>query len=128
MYVDMDLSEPTIVAGAKSFVNGALRDNSGGVIGLGNSNAIAVGKNTVLAGTGAGAGGIEGATSFSNVEPRVANSMDAPLFVTATDDLFLAVQSGGGSTTVGQAQVRIFARRAKADADTYAAILTSQYN
>lgn len=128
MYVDLDLSEPDLVAGAKSFVNGTLRDNAGGVAGLSEPRVIVTAKNTVLAGSGAGAGGIEGATSFQNVEPKVANMVDAPLYVTATDDLYLAVASGGGGASVGQCQARIFARRAKADADTYAAILTSQYN
>ena len=128
MYVDLDISTPDLVAGAKSFVNATLRDNAGGVTGLSNPRAIVVGNNTVIAGSGAGAGGIEGATSLSNVEPKVANMVDTPLFITATDDLFLAVQSGGGGASVGQCQARIFARRARADADTYAAILTSQFN
>lgn len=128
MYVDLDLSNPDIVPGSKSFVNATLRDNSGGTTGLSDPRAIVVGQTMVLAGSGTGAGGIEGVTSFQNVEPKVANMVDTPLYVTATDDLYLAVQSGGGTASPGQAQTRIFARRAKADADTYAAILTSQYN
>jgi len=123
-YVDIDLTTPDIDAGAKTQMNCSLNDANIGVSGLSDSQVIAVANNTILADAGAGM-----AVAFSNAEPRYAQmATDVPLFVSATDDLFLSVQGTANVATQGLAQVRIFARRARADADTYAAILTSQFN
>ena len=128
-YVDLDINEPDLVAGARTSMDASLNNAGTSVGGLSNPDVIVAARTVVLAGSGAGGGGIEGATSFQNNEPKIANSAeDIPLFVSATDDLFLAVQGSGNTGRLGQVQCRIFARRAKADADTYAAILTSQYN
>jgi hypothetical protein len=121
--VDMDLSTPELVPGVKTQINTSLNDANVGVVGLSNSQAITVANNTILADAGAGA-----AVAFQNAEPRFAQMSDTPLFVSATDDLFLSVQGVGNVAATGLSQVRIFARRARADADTYAAILTSQFN
>jgi hypothetical protein len=121
--VDIDLSTPELVPGVKTQMNTSLNDANVGVAGLSNSQVIAVANNTVIADAGAGA-----AVSFTNAEPRYAQMSDTPLFVSATDDLYLSVQGVGNTGALGLAQVRIFARRARADADTYAAILTSQFN
>nr|AGA18420.1 hypothetical protein [uncultured marine virus] len=121
--VDMDLSVPELQPGLKTQFNTSLNDANVGVVGLSNSQAIAVANNTIIADAGAAA-----AVGFSNAEPRYAQMSDTPLFVSATDDLYLSVQGVGNAAAVGLAQVRIFARRARADADTYAAILTSQFN
>lgn len=121
--VDIDLSPGDIVAGLKTQINTSLNDANVGVVGLGNSQAIAVANNTIIADAGAAM-----AVNFVNAEPRYAQMSDTPLFVSATDDLFLSVLGVGNTAAQGLAQVRIFARRARADADTYAAILTSQFN
>ena len=119
-YVDMDLSTPDLVPGSRTQMNASLH----GVVGLSNSQAITVASNQILT-EAAGAS----AVAFSNAEPRFAqNDTDVPLFVSATDNLFLSVQGTANSGFLGLAQVRIFARRARADADTYAAILTPQFN
>ncbi len=123
-YVDMDLSTPDLVPGSRTQMNASLNDADIGVVGLSNSQAITVASNQILT-EAAGAS----AVAFSNAEPRFAqNDTDVPLFVSATDNLFLSVQGTANSGFLGLAQVRIFARRARADADTYAAILTSQFN
>ena len=121
--VDMDLTTPELVPGVKTQINTSLNDADVGVVGLSNAQAITVANNTILADAGAGA-----AVSFQNAEPRFAQMSDTPLFVSATDDLYLSVQGVGNVAATGLSQVRIFARRARADADTYAAILTSQFN
>ena len=123
-YVDMDLSSPELIAGLKCQIDASLNDANVGVVGLANSQAIAVANNTILTEAGGAA-----AVAFSNAEPRFAQAdTDTPLFVSATDDLFLSVVGTNNVGAQGLAQVRIFARRARADADTYAAILTSQFN
>ena len=123
-YVDMDLNTPDLDPGVRTQINASLNDANIGVAGLSNSQVIAVANNTIVADAGAGA-----AVGFSNAEPRYAQmATDVPLFVSATDDLFLSVVGTGNLAVVGLCQVRIFARRARADADTYAAILTSQFN
>ena len=121
-YVDIDISPPELVTGVKTQMNVTLRDNDGGVAGLSNPRTIATANITVSA---AGPGDV---AVFQNAEPKTANMMDGALYVTATDNLFLSVQGANNTAALGLGQVRIFARRAKADADTYAAILTSQYN
>lgn len=121
--VDIDVSTPDMVAGDRTQINVSLNDADVGVVGLSDSQAIAVANNTILTDAAATA-----AVSFQNSEPRFAQMSDLPLFVSATDDLFLSVQGVANLTAQGLAQVRIFARRARADSDTYAAILTSQFN
>ena len=127
--VDLDVTSPNLVAGVRSAMDLTLSDTSPTAIaGLGNSNTIATAQKVIQAGSGAGAGGIEGAVSFDNQEPKFAQMTDAPIFITATDDLFLSIQGSNNTSFQGVGQARIFARRARADADTYAAILTSQFN
>jgi hypothetical protein len=123
-YVDLDISTPDLVPGARTQINASLNDANIGVVGLSNGQAIAVANTTIVADAGAGA-----AVSFANAEPKNAmQDPDVPLFVSATDDLFLSVQGTANVALTGIVQARIFARRARADADTYAAILTSQFN
>jgi len=121
--VDADLSTPEIVAGVKTQMNLSLNDANIGVAGLSNGQVISVANNTIISDVGAAM-----SVAFSNAEPRYAQMSDTPLFVSATDDLFLSIQGVGNTGALGLGQVRIFARRARADADTYAAILTSQFN
>ena len=124
LMVDLDVTAPELVLGARTQMNVSLNDNSAtGAGGLGTPAVIATANKTVLADVGGGA-----AVSFDNQEPKFAQMSDSPLFVSATDDLFLAIQGVANGGIVGQGQARIFARRARADADTYAAILTSQFN
>jgi len=121
-YVDIDVSLPDLQPGVRTTVSCSLNDSNVGVAGLSNRQAIAVASNAII---------FDGvaAVGFSNAEPRYAQmAADIPLFVSATDDLFLSVVGAGNLAAQGLAQVRIFARRARADADTYAAILTSQFN
>ena len=128
-YVDLDVNEPEMVAGQRTSMDASLNNSNIGAAGLSNPAVIAAARTSILAGSGAGAGGIDAAVSFQNNEPKMANAAeDIPLYVTATDDLFLSVLGTGNTGRLGQVQCRVFARRAKADADTYAAILTSQFN
>jgi len=127
-YVDMDLSSPNQEPGLRTQMNMALTDQPVGVVGLANPAAISVASNVIL--TGSAPGGTEGASvAFSNAEPRFAQmASDIPLYISATDNLYLSIGGSQNTTFTGLGQVRIFARRARADADTYAAILTSQFN
>jgi len=124
-YVDMDFpTPPDLVAGVTSTFRASLNNADVGAVGLSDNQAIAVSAQNII-----GAAGLTSAVSFQNTEP--ANGMqaaDIPLFVSATDDLFLSVKGTGNIAALAQIQCRIFARRARADADTYAAILTSQFN
>ena len=120
-YVDIDVTLPDLNAGVRTTMQCSLNDSNVGVAGLGNRQVIAVASNSIVY------DGIA-AVSFSNSEPRNSQQGDVPLFVSATDDLFFSVVGSGNLAAAGLAQCRIFARRARADADTYAAILTSQFN
>ena len=68
------------------------------------------------------------ATSTHSAGPVSANyAKDIPVFVSATDNLFLGI-GGNGNVQVKSGFVRMWCQRARADADTYAAILTAQFN
>jgi hypothetical protein len=122
--VDLDVTAPELIAGARTGMNVSLNDNSTvGAGGLGTAAVIATAQKLISADAGAGM-----AVSFDNQEPKFAQMSDNPLFISATDDLFLAIEGFANGGVVGQGQCRIFARRARADADTYAAILTAQFN
>jgi len=124
-YVDMDFpTPPDLVAGITTTFRCSLNNADVGAVGLGNTQAIAVSAQNII-----GAAGLTSAVSFQNAEPQNGQqAQDVPLFVSATDDLFLSVQGTGNVAALGNVQCRIFARRARADSDTYAAILTSQFN
>ena len=122
-YVDMDFAgAPDLVAGVTTILRASLNNSDVGAGGLANSQVIATSRQTIV---------FDGvaAVSFSDAEPRNGNAAaDQALFVSATDDLFLSVVGSGNVAALGNVQCRIFARRAVATADTYAAILTSQFN
>lgn len=120
-YVDLDITNPDLVAGVPTVMQASLNDANIGVQGLSNGQVIATVAHSIEADATM-------AVSFQNAEPRYAQMADAPIFVSATDNLFLSVLGTGNTASLGKAQCRIYARRARADADTYAAILTSQFN
>lgn len=120
-YVDLDITNPDLVAGVPTVMQASLNDANVGVQGLSNGQVIATVAHSIEADATM-------AVSFQNAEPRYAQMADAPIFVSATDNLYLSVLGAGNTTSLGKAQCRIYARRARADADTYAAILTSQFN
>ena len=120
-YVDLDVNNPDLVAGQDTFVQASLNDANIGLSGISNSQAIAAAAHSIVSDA-------TSSVSFQNAEPRYAQMAEAPIFVSATDDLYLSVKGSNNTTTLGKAQCRIYARRARADADTYAAILTSQFN
>ncbi len=120
-YCDLNVSPADLVAGFATTSTANLSDASlTSTSVLSNSRVIAVATDVVEY------DGVA-AVSTSNAEPVFGNFGEAPLYITATDDLFLSVKGNGNAQAKG-AQVRIWARRARADADTYAAILTSQFN
>jgi len=122
-YVDMDFAiGPDLVAGVTTRMTAALTNANIGVTGLANGQTIAASRLTIVN------DGVM-AVSFSDAEPRNGQQAeDVPLFVSATDDLFLSIIGSGNAAALGNVQCRIYARRAQATADTYAAILTSQFN
>lgn len=122
-YVDMDFAtDPDLVPATITTLRASLNNSDVGAAGLSDGQVIATARKTIVAGAAGDA------VSFSDAEPRNAQMADSALFVSATDDLFLSVQGGNNVAALGNVQCRIFARRAIATADTYAAILTSQFN
>jgi len=122
-YVDLDITTPDILPNTTTKMQCSLNNANVGIVGLANPQGIAIASNSIVAGLAGDA------VSFQNSEPRNGQqAADIPLFISATDDLFLTVKGTANAAVLGLAQVRIFARRARADADTYAAILTAQFN
>ena len=121
-YVDIDVSIGDLVPGLRTQMNVSLTNTDIGVQGISNPQTIATANTTIES---AGAGEV---VAFQNAEPRNAQLQDQALFVSGTDNLFLSIQGANNAGTLGLGQVRIYARRAQATADTYAAILTSQFS
>ncbi len=122
-YVDMDIvSDPDLLPATTTILRASLCNSNVGASGLSNGQVIATARKTIVAGAAGDA------VSFSDAEPRNAQAADSALFVSATDDLFLSILGTANAAALGNVQCRIFARRAVATADTYAAILTSQFN
>ena len=120
-YCDLDVYPADLVAGFATTTGANLSDNSQTVTStLANSRVIATATSIVEY------DGVAAVISSSQ-DPVFGNYGSSPLFITATDNLYLSVKSNG-NLQLKNAQVRIWARRARADADTYAAILTSQFN
>ncbi len=120
-YADLDVYPADLVAGFATTTGANLSDNTQTVLStLASSRVIATASSIVEY------DGVAAVISSSQ-DPVFGNYGDSPLFITATDNLYLSVKSNGNAQ-LKNAQVRIWARRARADADTYAAILTSQFN
>mgnify|MGYP003629197397 CR=1 FL=1 len=120
-YVDLDVSIGDLVPGVRTQMNCSLTNTAIGVQGISNPQTIATANHTIESSAGETA-------FFSNAEPRNAQLQDTALFVSGTDNLFLSVVGSNNLATLIRGQARIYARRATATADTYAAILTSQFS
>jgi hypothetical protein len=120
-YVDIDVSIGDLVPGVRTQMNCSLTNTDIGVQGISNPQTIATANHTIESTAGE-------VVAFSNAEPRYAQMQDSALFVSGTDNLFLSVAGSNNVATLIRGQVRIYARRAQATADTYAAILTSQFS
>ena len=120
-YVDIDVSIGDLVPGVRTQMNCSLTNTDIGVQGISNPQTIATANHTIESNAGE-------VVSFSNAEPRYAQMQDNALFVSGTDNLFLSVVGSNNVGTLIRGQARIYARRAQATADTYAAILTSQFS
>ena len=121
-YVDLDVSIGDLVPGVRTQMNCSLTNTDIGVQGISNPQTIATANHTIES---AGPGDT---AFFSNAEPRNAQLQDTALFVSGTDNLFLSVVGSNNAATLIRGQARIYCRRATATADTYAAILTSQFS
>lgn len=119
--VDMDLAYPETIPGLYSAVTMSLA-NSGQVatINIDDPDCISAANAVIV-------GGIADGVSFQEQAPEAVNASDEPLYIVATDNLFLGIDSLN-QTTAKSGYVLMHCRRAKADAGTYSAILTSQFN
>lgn len=116
---DIDTSDPDSVAGAFSSCNASLANaNQTSTINIDDSDCIAAtNKATISDGVSS--------VAYANQEPESMVSSQDPLFIVATDHLYLGVNTTN-AVNLKTAYFVIQARRAKANADTYAALLTSQ--
>jgi len=116
---DIDTSDPDSVAGAFVSCTASLSNaHQTSTINIDNADTIvATNKATISDGVSS--------VAYANQEPQSMVASDDPLFIVATDHLYLGVDSTN-CVNAKTAYFVIQARRAKADADTYAALLTSQ--
>jgi len=118
---DLDLAYPDAVAGTYTSVNMSLANTSqAAVININDPDCIAS-ANTVIVSPNPTSMG-----TFQEQAPESVNLSDQPLYIVATDNLFLGIK-GLNNTNAKSGYMVLHARRAKADAGTYSAILTSQF-
>lgn len=120
--VDLDPNVPDGVPGVFSAVNASVANETQTTnINIDNPDCIASAQLQIVSGAPGDSVG------FSSHQPESQINSDDPLYIVATDDLFLGVR-GVGNVNPKSCFMVIHARRARASADTYAAILTSQFN
>lgn len=123
MSVDLDCGTPSLVAGSSTSVNAQLTKNSKtAAVNISDPACVSQFQKQVRS------LGAPDPMCFLSVDDLPAAQADLPyLAISATDDLFLGV-AGGNNVGPVSAHVLIRARRARADADTYAALITSEAN
>ena len=120
--VDLDPQVPDGIPGTLTAVNVSLANQTQtAVIFLDDPDTIAGAQNAIVSGAPGDS------VAFSEQMPESINMSDSPLYIVATDNLFFGI-SGTGNVGLKSASMVVHARRARADAGTYAAILTSQFN
>lgn len=116
--INLDPSEPELVAGSNTSVNAALSTTSQTFVpSLANSNCLATAK---LAIRSAGAS----AVPFQRLVETPAATLDY-LGIIATNDFFVQVQ-GENNTGIRKVAGKIYGYRAVASADIYAALVQSE--
>jgi hypothetical protein len=120
--VDIDSASPDGVPGTLTSVSTSLANaTQTGVININNPDCISSTQKEIVS------GGIGDSVAFSEHAPEAVNMSDSPLYIVATDNLFFGI-AGLNNGNAKNATMVVHARRAKADAGTYSAILTSQFN
>ena len=120
--VDLDVAPPDGVPGTftstqMSFAN----ESQTAVINVNNPDCIASAQRVIVSGAPGDS------VAFDESMPEAINLSDSPLFLVATDNLFLGIK-GLNNVNAKSGFLVAHVRRAKADAGTYAAILTSQFS
>ena len=118
---DLDVAYPDGVPGSYTSVMCSLANTTQtGVINIDDPDCIASANAVIVSGAPGDSVG------FQEQMPETVNASDQPLFIVATDNLYMGIK-GLNNTNAKSAYMVLHARRAKADAGTYSAILTSQF-
>lgn len=120
MSVDLDSGTPSLIPGTNTQVFAQLTKNSQtDAVNISNPSCVSQIAKTILADAAPGA-------AIYVEDDLPAAQADLPfLAIVATDDVYLGVKGVNNAAAV-DANLLIRARRAKADADTYAALVTSE--
>lgn len=122
MSVDLDIGNPDLIAGSSTATNGSLTKTSqSNTVGISNPACIAEIRKDCksLAAPDAQA------VTYVDALPVLDSDGLPYLSILATDNAFLGMK-GTNNGAARNASVLIKARRARADADTYAALVTSE--
>lgn len=120
--VNMDPQEPECIPATTTRVGMSLSSTSRTTLGgLGDSNVLAVARNTIQQ----GAGTVDGA-AFSRSASETYQA-DGIMYIglVATDDFFIQIE-GANNANVKSGSVKVYGYRAKADSATYAALVQSE--
>jgi len=119
--VDIDSASPDGVPGAFTSVQTSLCNNTQtAVININDPDCISSTQKEIVSGAPGDS------VAFSEHAPEAVNMSDSPLYIVATDNLFFGIK-GLNNVNAKSAFMVVHARRARADAGTYSAILTSQF-
>ena len=119
---DLDVAPPDGVPGTYTSTEMSLANESQtAVININNPDCIASAQAVIVSGAPGDS------VPFTESMPEAANLSDSPLYLVASDDLFLGIK-GLNNVNAKSGYMVLHCRRAKADSGTYAAILTSQFS
>ena len=119
--IDLDLTSPDAIAATNTNVTGCVTTTSQTAItSLANTNTMAVARQSIRA-----AGFVDGGVSFDRMSSTTPTGELDYIALIATNNFFIQVE---GANNVGAKSIsgRVWGYRAKADSNTYAALVQSE--
>jgi len=119
--INIDPFSPDALAGIDTATTAAVTTTSQtSVVGLDNSNCLAVGQNIIKS-----AGYLDGGVSFQTSGMETPPAMMEYIGVISTNDFFVSVE-GAGNLNARGVTGKLYGYRARASADIYAALVQSE--
>lgn len=119
--IDLDIGNPDAIAATDTSTQASITTTSQtALVGLGNSNCLATGREAIRA-----AGFIDGGVSFTRAAESVPSANLDYIGLIATNNFFVGIE-GVANAAPKSVQGRLWGYRAKADASTYAALVQSE--
>lgn len=119
--IDLNPSSPDALAGTNTATRASISSTSQTAIGdLSNTNVLAVSQDAIRA-----QGFVDGGVAFTRVAGETPDARLPYVGIISTSNFFVQIQGSGNANAKG-VNGRLWMKRAKADASTYAALVQSE--